>query len=45
MVVCMCVSNSNVVMERGGKESIDNQKLTLVPNSLMCDTGTEMSFV
>jgi len=24
VVVCMCVSNSNVVMERGGKESIDN---------------------
>lgn len=44
VVVCMCVSNSNAVM-RGEKESIDNQKLASVPNSLMCDTGTEMSLM
>lgn len=45
MHVCMCVSNSNAVMKRGGKDIVDNQKLTSVPNSLMCDTGIKMSLV
>lgn len=45
VVMCVCVSNSNAIMKRGGKEIIDNQKLISVPNSLMCDAGTKMSLV